>query len=631
MLGAVFATTGDAVAAPARAAPVPGHPLRKLCRAFELLPDDAKAKLSAADRAALTSCDPAAHAATMRRLKDAITDVGCKKVRTVAAKTGAAMGAGAMTGAFNEARNACSAPSPAMLRDSAEKVAQARIALVPGPAIAPALHADQVGGEQAMLAVAVANEATAPMTTGSFESTAISALATVLASRANAELQAYGIEVIKDLACSAKRKPWLPSTCAFVDADSAELPISFGVGLRTALIQDVKAFPKHAIDTVTMKGSTDQLLATLFVGSIKLLGESSDLYQVAQLMVRMSQAGTPDTFTCDPAIGGNCPSVLTTIGQAGSLLTGLLGDPDQLDTMPDNDLKRDVLAARLAAEAFADASGDARRDQVKPLIAAIEIAVNQALQVAGTPARLPDGLPALGDAIAHGDIAAMVTSALSLLPQLFPGPALDPYKPVLRLMSFAAELDQAKTSDDMKAAIESVIAPIASYRLKNTKTMFSITALVGGAAGWEGLTGGQLGGRNRYSPVFAPSAFVGFDFTTPWRALRSNVGLFVSVIDLGSLMSYRLSTDPVTVNQGTGETTAKVGQTSNVGFNQVFAPGAMLRMGLGGSPFVLGAGVDWVPDARTATPTSGGPNVQLSAFRVFASLSIDVTLFPFHF
>ena len=495
----------------------------------------------------------------------------------------------------------------------------------------------------------------AAATTGaSFESMAITAIASVLASRAKAELQAYAIEMIRDIACEPTIKPWLPRTCAFASYSPDELPVTFGTGIRAALVQDALDFPEHAIDIMTPIGSSGQLMATTLLDSIVLLHQNADLYQIAALMVRLNTPGSDDSFKCEPSDSSykECTALLSAMGIAGGFLEVILQEPDQLNNnaalieaikraaktlMPDRELTdadinrliASVRDARTKAETlFSATTSEDRRNKIKPLVLAIEDTVNLALKMAGSSERLPDGLPDLADAIAHGDAQQVVAEALTILPQLFPN--LDAR--IVRLMSFGAELAQAKTPSDMQAAVESVIAPIASYRMKAKQPMLSITGLVGVAYGSERLVGNQVvAGQNGSSSIASPVGLVGIDLTTPTRwSVVPSIGLLVSVIDLGSLMSVRFSDNPIMVNTGNGATMATVSKDSTVGFAQVFSPGVFLRLAAGGSPLVLAGGVAWVPDARQVTEMGGGQNVNLSAIRIYATLSVDVTLFPFH-
>jgi hypothetical protein len=304
-------------------------------------------------------------------------------------------------------------------------------------------------------------------------------------------------------------------------------------------------------------------------------------------------------------------------------------------TIPDPQVARLITAIRTAcqrARALIDAkTEEARLAEVKPLVQSIVEAVDIVLAVAKSPYPLPTGLPELIESLARGDLTAIVTAAVTVFKTL-PG-AEHMSSKVLRVLSFAAEITKAKTSDEAAAAIDAVIAPIGSYRLKRARRMVSLGGLLGLGGGVELLSNGRLrAGDDARASYLAPVAPVGVDVSLPLgNRFVPDAGVFVSVIDLGSLMSYRSSSDPITVMGSDGnEMQASVSNTSVVGFTQVLSPGVFLRARVGGSPIVAMFGAAFVPHARQVSDASGAVDFETSAVRLSVALSVDIPFVPFH-
>ncbi len=467
------------------------------------------------------------------------------------------------------------------------------------------------------------------------------ALVDVVSGRVKAELQAYAVDTVRRVACG-KRKAWFAATCAMVATDSDELPLAFGVALRSALIEDLAQVPARAI-AVPAVGARAQLVATLFAGTVSALMRRADIATVAAEWTRVTET----VFACDHSADADCARVLHAAHFAGraalAVLQGRgtatdalvqtlveLAAQDGLSLPPGEpaELIAKVVEARRLGEALFAASGAERAAQVKPLVEAVVAVVDHVFAITGTEARLPGGIPDLVDALARGDVTPMVTVAFAVLRDLrHGGVGLD--SKALRLLAFAGELARAKDESQATAAIEAVIAPVGTHRLKRTQPMASITAFVGLSAGKERLSGSPLAGdEDAESTTIAPAGYVGFDLSMPLHnRVVPHVGLFVPVVDVGSLLNFR-SDDAKAELAGGGM--AEVGQASNVGFVQLLSPGLYLRAGIGGTPLVIGAGASFVPEARRVTSATGAVDDDVSAIRWNVFAAVDVTLLPFH-
>lgn len=205
-------------------------------------------------------------------------------------------------------------------------------------------------------------------------------------------------------------------------------------------------------------------------------------------------------------------------------------------------------------------------------------------------------------------------------------------------VAFASELAASEDSADVEALLGRVASPVGAYANKQRQFTLSLGALVGVQAGGEYGLGGCRGCENPSSALGLLAPF-GFDLSAPVGAVndthqrRHNLGLFISVIDLGNLTwstirsAYR-SDKPEDATAS--EPAVDVEQVPQIGVAQVLSPGAYLRWGIRGTPFTLGVGTSYAPELREARIwRSDGSEVsqRFSVVRVGAFFAVDTTLF----
>jgi hypothetical protein len=146
------------------------------------------------------------------------------------------------------------------------------------------------------------------------------------------------------------------------------------------------------------------------------------------------------------------------------------------------------------------------------------------------------------------------------------------------------------------------------YKSKRRYRRDSIGMLAGVGAGYERTAGG---GVNAYSGgTLGVAAPVGFDLVTPVE----NLGLFVSVLDLGNLLTARVS----------GDSNSQVSSTeTNAGFSELQSYGVYARWWLGKSPFVLFFGASYAPNLRQANLTSGGSQ-NVNSTRITGGVALEL-------
>jgi hypothetical protein len=200
-------------------------------------------------------------------------------------------------------------------------------------------------------------------------------------------------------------------------------------------------------------------------------------------------------------------------------------------------------------------------------------------------------------------------------------------KHVLHFTTFITDLLAAKTEDDVQHVIETATLPAGSFSIKrHCGWSVAINSYAGASLGWENGTGddaklpSQLRSFHQVAGFAAP---VGFELShSTGKDAGGSVGLFFSVIDLGALVNFRLSTQD------------SVSTTPEVGFQQVFSPGAYLVFGLGELPLTLGIGARYNPALREVKASQDADGKLTSAnrasvFQINLFLAVDIPLFLF--
>lgn len=306
--------------------------------------------------------------------------------------------------------------------------------------------------------------------------------------------------------------------------------------------------------------------------------------------------------------------------------------PSGLETLanrPDSLLFRLQEAARsleaLAAPARAAEAGSGARVVVRNATGAVLHAfdVGRAFLAAGEHGGLDalrsrwDTVLAVLPPLAERDYPLFMARTTAMVRSLS---GSSPSAPVLQLMGLAANLTSAQNSADVRAAFEAAAAPAGLWQEKRygQGRRTSITAFPGIAAGGEQIVDGALGA------TVGGSAQIGVEYQFGrrvsggpeergcWGGMFCSAGLFLPVIDLGTLLTYRVSGGDAEAHP-------------NESFRQVFAPGLYLSLGLGHSPLALLGGVQFVPGIRSVTDNNG--TREADAFRFGAALAVDLTVF----
>jgi hypothetical protein len=184
----------------------------------------------------------------------------------------------------------------------------------------------------------------------------------------------------------------------------------------------------------------------------------------------------------------------------------------------------------------------------------------------------------------------------------------EPPPSALKYLPLMVSLAGARTSTDIKLALESAAAPIGSWALKRERSLWSIT-------GWVGAQGAVEFGPVPSGVGLGPTGILGLEWTTP-RNDGWDAGVMFSVVDLGQLVYPRLSA------------TEGIRENSKPSVIQVLSPGVYGRLGYPDTPFTLGAGFSLAPRLRCAIDDVGGckPNSGINALRFGLLVAVDVTI-----
>lgn len=211
--------------------------------------------------------------------------------------------------------------------------------------------------------------------------------------------------------------------------------------------------------------------------------------------------------------------------------------------------------------------------------------------------------------VRSGRYSSLVMDAVMILDTLAKDKTNDQVlKKLFKYGSFMAAVTQAKSSDEVESAIEAIALPAGSFRIKReAATNISINAYAGFFVGGEQVT------TLDKSPVFAYgiTAPVGVAFSTSGKCGFSH-SLFLSVIDLGALASFRLTNDSVS-------------QVPTIKLQNILSPGLFYSLGLKNLPLSINLGAQIGPNLREVTAARNNYADNLY-WRFSAGLVVDIPL-----
>lgn len=153
--------------------------------------------------------------------------------------------------------------------------------------------------------------------------------------------------------------------------------------------------------------------------------------------------------------------------------------------------------------------------------------------------------------------------------------------------SFMSNMINAKSSDEVEAAIESVALPVGSSRIKrNTPFNVAINAYAGLFLGHESIKGVK---DNHVVNSYGLTVPIGLSASMGTKKGWSH-SLFISIVDIGAVAAFRFGND----------TTAQI---PTIQLKNIISPGLFYSLGIPGCPISLNAGAQIGPNLRKVTST----------------------------
>jgi len=188
---------------------------------------------------------------------------------------------------------------------------------------------------------------------------------------------------------------------------------------------------------------------------------------------------------------------------------------------------------------------------------------------------------------------------------------------IIKYGIFAANLAQAKNSDEVSEIIEATVLPSGSSSIKkNSRFNVSLNSYLGIFGGYEEVIENKQG-----SGVCGISAPIGISVNWGHVLGSNSFSIFASVFDIGAVTAYRWT------NTAEG--------LPSIEFENIIAPGLHFIWGFSDYPISFGLGVQVSPSLRSiSTEDPENPTATItdsfSAYRISAQLSVDIPLLNFY-
>lgn len=180
--------------------------------------------------------------------------------------------------------------------------------------------------------------------------------------------------------------------------------------------------------------------------------------------------------------------------------------------------------------------------------------------------------------------------------------------------SFISAMITAKEGEALEA-LDNAANPVGSYRIKRNSTFnIAFNAFAGG------FYGSDFKGNAVYGFTAPVGIYVGWGNFFKKKPILANddgksVGLFLSMIDLGAVASFRLQD--------------KETEMAEVTWDNIFSPGAYISVGLGKCPISLNFGGQIGPELKSVN-TDGSVNLTEKEWYWRAGITVDISLFDFY-
>lgn len=190
--------------------------------------------------------------------------------------------------------------------------------------------------------------------------------------------------------------------------------------------------------------------------------------------------------------------------------------------------------------------------------------------------------------------------------------------------SFISQVAKAESSDEVAGIIEKTVLPTGSSYIKK-HSVFNVALQA-----YTGFYGGQQRQATDSTEISAAGVYAPLGISVSWgsktvkkngsKKSPSSFSAFFSIIDVGSLVSYRFS--------NTNDTLAN---DIKIRLNQILAPGVHLVYGFPKLPISFGIGANWTPLlTKVETNAINVLNIDKRPFRWQAFLAVDIPFLNFY-
>lgn len=224
----------------------------------------------------------------------------------------------------------------------------------------------------------------------------------------------------------------------------------------------------------------------------------------------------------------------------------------------------------------------------------------------------------------------------STILDLLPGNPSNLSQLYIKYGNFASVLAKAQNSDEVEEAIEAVAMPAGASTVKRESEFnVSLNAYVGPYLGYEkihGIDTKKMGAFGVTAPVGIAVSWGHRLLFFPTGNSKWSTSLFVSLIDIGALTSYRFSSAGSKV--GT-DSTAQVAQVPRIQLKDIISPGAFVSIGIPRTPISFSGGFQLAPNFRNVSLSTN--NTVINGYgdnklytRWSFSILVDIPLLNFY-